>query len=420
MKKFWIFAIAVALLSSSAFAAFIQSPIPPSSRENYLQDSDGDGRLDRVDMRFLGSLSQEYVDQMVDSVTFDWLDTVDMVRHYSVGSKQFLRDSAYSRRAHLDLRSLQGQFALLTETVVGRDSLGIFKMFLHDGTVYDIPVRDLMGPVVKDAFLKSYRGRGNDTLSISFSERVRTPSGCEALFESKARNDSSSHILAPSSVMWNENHTSALFVFDGAEKSQDVLLPRDSIRLIPGCFIDSANKVPSADDALFREVAGFYPLEVHSSNMVYGDFDSSSDLPIFQMIFEKDGAKVPNENSWGIAMDVLGPEFENAIRDALELDHKAALDLSKLKISMNVRIYTNLGSFVVATSDEVFGDDSRFEGGPVRLFLKWNLMDGGRRKVGTGAYISNAVTIVSYDGQVVFRNDIHHGPTTQVFGVQRR
>ncbi|PWJ65593.1 hypothetical protein BGX12_11382 [Fibrobacter sp. UWR4] len=418
MMKLWKFVALMALLSSSAFAAFIQSPIPPSSRENYLRDSDGNGRLDRVDMKFLGTLSQEYVNQMVDSLTFDWLDSAGRVKHYSVGPKQFLLDSTYSRRAYLDLRSLEGQFALLTEMVVGKDSLGGFKMFLHDGTVYDIPVKDVMAPVISETFLKSYRGKKSDTLLVVFSERVMPVYGCEAFFESKSKRDSLNHFRKPAFMIWT-GEKSAQVIFENAEETDDYLLPRDSIRLTPKCFADSAAKNLSSEVALFSEVAGFYPIDVLSSNMAYSE-TPSSDLPIFQMLFKEEGADVPNDNSWGVAMDVLGPEFENAIRDALSLDHKKPLDLSKLKIFMNLRIYTNLGSFVVATSDEVFGDDPRFEGRPTRLFLKWNLMDGGRRRVATGAYISNAVVIVSYDGQVVFRNDIHHGPTTQVFGVKRK
>lgn len=418
MKKLWTFVVALTLLASSAFAAFIQSPIPPSSQENYLLDSDGDGRLDRVDLKFLGSLSKEYVSQMVDSLTFDWLNSAGLVKHYAVGPKQFILDSTYSRRASLDLRPLEKGFAILTEMVTDGDSLGNFKMFLHDGSVFDIPVKDKMAPVIQEIFLKSSRGMSNDSLSIVFSERVAKAYSCENLFESRSSRDSLKHFRKPVSISWIDG-TSAQLVFENEEGVNDYLLPGDSIRLTPGCFVDSAAKNPSAENAPFKVVDGFYPLEVHTANMVYGE-DSSENLPVFQMLFEKEGANVPNENNWGVAMDVMGPEFENAVRDALGMDHKEKLDLSKLKIFVNVRIYTNLGSFVVATTDEIYGNDPRFDGRPTRLFLKWNLMDGNRRKVGTGAYISNAVLIVSYKDQVVFRNDIHRGPTTQAFGVKRK
>lgn len=408
----------IALLAGSALAAFIQSPIPPSSHENYLRDIDGDGRLDRVDLKFLGSLSKEYVNQMVDSLTFDWLDTMGVVRHFSVGPRQFVLDSNYTRRAHLDLRPQESQFALLTEMSVGKVNLGGFKMYLRGGTVFDLPVKDMMPPVIRGTFLKSYRDKGNDTLLVEFSERVTTVDRCESYFESRSRRDSLNHFWKTPDMIWTDGKTMQV-IFENAEESSDYLLPRDSIRLVPNCFVDSARKNPSAENALFREVAGFYPLEVLTSSMVYGG-KTDEKQPVFQMVFENTGANVPDENSWGVAMDVLGPEFENAIRDALELDRKKPLELSKLKIYFNLRIYTNLGSFVVATTNEVYGDDPRFEGRPTRLFLKWNLMDGNRRKVGTGAYISNAVVAVYYDGKVVFRNDVHHGPTTQAFGVKRK
>lgn len=420
MNRFWKFVVLIALLTSSAFAAFVQSPIPPSSRENFLQDSDGDGRLDYIALKFLGAISQEYIDQMVDSLTMDWLDSAGLVQHYVLDRKLVKLDPEYNRRAKVDLSSMQNGFALLTEINSVKGDLGNVKMFLHDGTVFDVPVKDRMAPVISETFLKSYRGTSNDTLTIKFSERVIPSPTCEAMLESRTRNDSLTRLLTPIAVLWNANKTSAQFIFEGKEDASDVLTPRDSIRLTPKCFVDSAGRNPSADFALFKEVAGFFPLELLTTNMVYGEQSGSSSLPIFQMLFEDVDASVPNEHNWGIAMDVLGPEFENAIRDALGLDHKKLLDLSKLKICLNLRIYTNLGVFVVATSDEIYGDDPRFEGRPTRLFLKWNLMDGGRRRVGTGAYISNAAIVISYDGQVVYRSDVHHGPTTQAFGVKRR
>lgn len=418
MNRFWKFVALIALLTGSALAAFIQSPIPPSSRDNYLLDSDSDGRLDRVDLKFLGVISPEYVEQMVDSLTLDWPDPDGLIQHYFIQRELISLDSSYNRRAHIDLSSFQDRFGVITSITSPKGDVGTLKMFLHDGTVFDVPVKDRMAPVIKDSFLRSYRGKAPDTLALVFSENVMSLSGCEAVLESRTQKDSLSHFWTPSEVIWNDDHYSALLIFDGSEKTKDYLLPRDSIRLTPNCFADSPRNT-SSDKAMFREVTGFYPIEVLTHNMAYGESDLD-DLPIFQMLFEEFGADVPNDDNWGVAMDVLGSEFESAVRDAIGVDQKTKLDLSKLKIFYNLRIYTNLGSFVVGTSDEIYGDDSRFNGRPVRLFLKWNLMDGTRKRVATGAYISNAVVVVSYDGKVVFRNDIHHGPTTQVFGVKRR
>lgn len=409
--------LAMTLLSSSVLAGFIQSPIPPSSHENYLLDLDGDGRLDHVDLKFLGALSPEYVEQMVDSLTLDWPDPDGVSKHFVINPKLVSLDSNYNRRARLDLSSFQEKFELITAATTLKGDVGSLKMFLHDGTVFDISVKDRMEPVIKDSFLRSYRGKSPDTLKLEFSETVTAVQSCEALLESRSKRDSLSHFWTPSEVIWNDEKTSALLIFDGTDKTKDYLLPRDSIRLTSKCFADSPRNL-SSDQAVFKEVAGFYPIEVLNHNMVYGE-NTNDDLPIFQMLFEEQNADVPNDKNWGVAMDVLGPEFENAVRDAIGMDQKAELDLSKLKVFYNVRIYTNLGSFVVGTSDEIYGDDSRFNGKPARLFLKWNLMDGTRKRVATGAYISNTVVMVSYDGKIVFRNDVHHGPTTQVFGVKR-
>lgn len=422
MKRLWkIEILAVMLLVSSVFAGFIQSPIPPSSRDNFMRDMDGDGRLDRIDIKFLGVITNEYLDQMVDSLTFDWLNVDGLVSHYRVNRKSFILDSSFTRRVLVDLKSRQKDFKILTALSVDslpKGALGNVHLFLRDGSVYDVNVKDQMAPVISEGFLKSSRGQGSDSLTLMFSESISGISGCDVMLESKVHGDTVSRFWATSDIEWNENHNAAVFVFDGTS-SDKRLLPGDSIRLTPKCARDSARNIV-ADNAGFAEMTGFYPLEVLMSKMVRVETSVSDNLPIFQMRFEDLPSEMPDEENWGIAIDVLGPEFENAVRDILGLSQKTVLDLSKLSIRLSLRIYTNLGSFVVGTSDEIFGDDSRFEGGAKRLFLKWNLMDGMRKHVATGAYISNAAVIISYDGQVVFRNDYHHGPTTQIFGVKRR
>ncbi|MCQ2098536.1 MAG: hypothetical protein MJY87_11425 [Fibrobacter sp.] len=420
MNRLWKnIILAMTLLTGSAVADFIQSPIPPSSRENSLLDSDGDGRLDQMNIKFLGTISGEYLDQMVDSLTFDWMDSSKTVQHYAVGRKAFVPDSSNNRRITVDLSHLQSQFDILTSLSDGEGgSLGNVKLYLAEGSVFDIAMRDKMSPVVKSTFLRSYRGKSTDSLVVNFSERVDLVWGCQAVLEFKKKDGSPGRFISNSNAIWNANNTSALFLFE-VNDSREWLLPQDSIRLMPRCVLDSIRNA-SEENARFRKMEGFYPLEVMSSNMVVETAVPAENLPIFQMQFKDPAANVPNENEWGVAMDVLGPEFENAVRDALGLEQKTALDLKKLKIFYNLRIYTNLGAYVVGTSGEVYGNDSRFNGSATRLFLKWNLMDGTRKRVATGAYISNAVMIISYDGQVVFRNDVHHGPTTQIFGVKRK
>ena len=94
-------------------------------------------------------------------------------------------------------------------------------------------------------------------------------------------------------------------------------------------------------------------------------------------------------------------------------------DASKVVVFLNLRIYTNLGSFVANTKYKIKGNDKRFKKSAKRLFLRWNLMDAHHRQVGSGAYLANIAVMIKYDGKTVYYSE-NEGLTTQVFGVLRR
>ena len=65
---------AMCALAGSASAGFIQSPIPPSLYNNYFRDADGDGKMDRIELYFLGNLTAENLAQTLDSLSYTWVD----------------------------------------------------------------------------------------------------------------------------------------------------------------------------------------------------------------------------------------------------------------------------------------------------------------------------------------------------------
>lgn len=413
---------ATALLASSAFAAFIQNPIPPSTKDNQLLDRDGDGRLDGISINLLGTVNQEYLDQMVDSLTFDWVDSSNVLTHVVVPRSAFMLESASSRTVFVDLSGLQQGFTQLTalsSEVYPKNQLGNVKMHMSQGSSYSVTVQDKMVPVMTDVVLRSYRGLSTDTLSIRFSESMKVSLGCETFLTFKSADDPEEHMLPVSVALWRQNATEVQILLDEYMNQGIRLAPRDSLRLLQKCIGDSLKNL-ATDESRFVAVAGFYPMEVLTSAMVYDDQVIQKNTSVFQLIFEKGNAPVPNENAWGVALDVLDEEFLNAVRSTLGLSSKASLDYSKILIHYDVRIYTNLGTFVVGTSADVKGDDSRFSVDGNRLFLKWNVMDGHHRRVGTGVYIADIAVHVSYDGETIYRSDVNHGPTTKIFGVKRR
>ena len=101
------------------------------------------------------------------------------------------------------------------------------------------------------------------------------------------------------------------------------------------------------------------------------------------------------------------------------MDEKTPVSLSKLKVRFDIRIYTNLGAYVVGTRADIAGNDERLGGKPTQLSLRWNFMDSHGRRVSTGVYIANVTAVVEYDGKAVFRNGTD-ATASYVFGVVRR
>lgn len=423
MRKVWkIFLLAIALLSSGAFAAFIQSPIPPSSRQNFFKDVDGDGRMDRIVVRFLGVITQDYIKQMVDSLDYTWVDSTGLVLRDVVLPENMRIDSANVRQVLIDVD--QQKFERLstpTSIYMPAGSYGSVNLYLSDSTVFHVSMRDGMAPSIMDAHLKSYRGRRVDSLQVNFTEWTETMDGCDVILEFKKAKDSTVRFLPASSVEWTVLASRALFTFDENLNLDTRLAPGDSLRITSGCLKDTSGNVVS-NASRFVEVNGFYPFDLKTSNLIEDDGTASAeDAPVFQLMFLPfEEVEDERETSWNMTMEILGSDFEDALRNAEGLEAQEPIDPKKLKITYNVRIYTNLGSYVAGTSYVVQGDDRRFETAPTNLSLRWNLMDSHRRRVATGAYIANIFATIEYNGKVVYRSDAEASSVSRVFGVTRR
>ena len=415
------YAFLLTLLCSGAFGAFIQSPIPPNSKQNYFRDADGDGRMDLVSLRFLGVISQEYLTTMIDSLVFDWLDSSGVKSRYVVRSAQMSLDPSNNRQVLVDLKAKQERFMPLT----ARDrkdyagmNFGNATLYVADSIEYPLNIRDGMAPTISNAHLKSYRGKAPDTLTLNFTESVQLDEGCVSHFEFKGTKDSTVRLLSVNSMVWGHWKDQVTLQLPGDLTEKERLSTRDSIRFVGGCARDSLRNATTSQ-AKFFPVTGFYPFDVQFPVMAVEHGDENENAPVFQLVFESAEDSL-RDSVWQVSMEVMGAEFENALREALGMDEKVFIDPSKVQFHCSVKIYTNLGSYVVGTKMDVKGDDPRFKYSPTRLGLRWNLMDGNRRRVATGAYLANIIVAVEYDGNIVFRTDRNLGAATRVFGVMRR
>ena len=413
--------LAMALLCGGAFAAFIQSPIPPGSQQNFVRDTDGDGRMDQMEIRFLGNLTREYISAMLDSLTFEWIDSSGVSRHYCVPAEKFLLTPSNKRSVVVDLKKIQKGFRLLTALSTMEFSAAVYGsalLYQKDGSVYPVVLKDAMAPAIMGAHLKNMRGKDKDSLTLLFSERVQPLVGCGSILEYKSAKDGKVRNLKSDEIRWNPWMNSAVFVLE-KELFPEPISYRDSLRLVSGCVEDTSGNV-STPAAPFSPMTGYSPFDVFVPSMAV-DFSGAdrAGLPIFQMNFQQLPLETAQDTAWGVYMDVLGDEFDNALREALGLDAKVPVERSKIKISFDIRIYTNLGSYVVGTRTDIMGDDSRFAGKPAQLSLRWNYMDSRGRRVATGVYLANITVVVKYNGKAVYRNGSEPS-RTYMFGVTRR
>ena len=417
----WTVFLLVSLFAGAAFGDFIQSPIPPGTQQNFLRDTDGDGHMDQLEIRFLGGLTKEYVSSMLDSLTFEWIDSSGASRHYRVAAEKFQLNAANKRSVVIDLKGVQKGFRLLTALSTMEFSASVYGsalLYQKDGSVYPIVFKDAMAPAIMEAHLKNMRGKSSDSLTVLFSERVQVVLGCGSILEYKSAKDGKVRKLKSDDVRWNPWMNSAVLVLDKKSFSEPISY-RDSLRLVNGCVEDTSGNV-SSQVAKFFPMTGYSPFDVFVPSMAV-DLASAdkSGLPIFQFNFQPLPLESKQDSAWGVYMDVLGDEFENALREALGLDEKTPVDYSKLKISFDIRIYTNLGSYVVGTRADIKGDDTRFGGKPAQVSLRWNFMDNRGRRVATGVYLANVTAVVEYDGKAVYRNGSSSAHTI-AFGVTRR
>lgn len=410
----------VSLFAGAAFGDFIQSPIPPGTQQNFLRDTDGDGHMDQLEIRFLGNLTKEYVSAMLDSLTFEWVDSSGAFNHYGVPAEKFQLNASNKRSLVIDLKGVQKGFRLLTALSAVEYSSSVYGtalLYQKDGSVYPIVLKDAMAPAILGAHLKNMRGKSKDSLTVLFSERVQVALGCASILEYKSAKDGKVRKLKSEDLRWNPWMNSAVLVLD-KKSNPETLSYRDSLRLVNGCVEDTSGNV-SSQVAKFFPMTGYSPFDVFVPSMVVDGAADKEGLPIFQLNFAPLPLASKQDTAWGIYMDVLGDEFENALREALAFDEKKPVELSKLKIHFDIRIYTNLGSYVVGTRADIKGDDARFAGKPTQLSLRWNYMDNRGRRVATGVYLANVTAMVEYDGKAVYRNG-SESVRTYVFGVTRR
>lgn len=425
-------------LAGSASAGFIQSPIPPSLYNNYFRDADGDGKMDRIELYFLGNLTAENLAQTLDSLSYTWVDENGAVIRAVIPRGALVFDTVSARRLFYDLPQTVSIHKDLTESGISQfGSYGTVELY-HTGTSaaldsVNVQMKDGMPPAIREVSLSIARNgsKAEDTLSVSFTESATETQTGSNLFECKNAGNPDVRELSASILRWSDDRRTVILT----GKS----LSADSIRIREAVLKDSAGNRTQANSA-FHTVNATYPVTIYTNTKaeVHAG-DSLKKLPIFQWIFTAQGDSALTENELGIAFDAGGPEEATAIREALRRNRpretdgfkleEITVDPSRLTFAIELRIFTNTGDYVTGTLGEIHCTDSRFSAGgqgtgncltnPKRILLRWNFMASDRRLVGTGAYIAQFPVRIAYDGILLYRSD-KNGKFLQTWGVLRR
>ncbi|MDR1758961.1 MAG: hypothetical protein LBR60_00360 [Fibrobacter sp.] len=398
--------------------AFIQTPIPPSSLKNYFRDTDGDSRMDEVQITFLGSLSPETLAE-IDSLTVSWVNSIGHPILFKALSHDLQIDPASAKtllyRLPEPVNTLQGLTSLRSAQFPF--SYGKVHLYAAGGKPVEIQMQDAIPPAVLTAVLTSSETLF-DTLALFFTEGISETPLSPCPLEFKPFGEKTVHELCPGSLEWlSENHARLTI----HRKVSHSLHPGDSLRLLPQMFKDSLKNAAIAVTP-FIAVTGTTPFLIHTVSKA--EFTASAahkSLPVFQFFVTPIDSEVPNIQEMGISLAVRGAALEKAIQNQIK---SAAIDPAKIKFSISFQAFTNLGGYAAQTHFDISCTDKRFssqgKGDCLRqaqkLFLRWNLMSAEKRAVATGIYIVKYSVAILYDGNVIF----HREPPPQTWGVQHR
>ena len=417
----------ISLLSSGAFAAFIQNPIPPSFNKSFFQDTNADGKMDRVVFQFLGGITPEYIEGMIDSIVVTWVDSASKVTRFTLLPSALKIDPSYDRQVYFDFKNpVPTQSFLTSLNEPEYDGYGTALMYQSNGEAIPITMKDNMIPVIQETFFKSYRGRGSDSLSVLFSEPVYENPDCQSILEFKSTSANTVYEWNYSTLNWDASHRKALFVLNEGMGLGEPLSPRDSIRIKPFCLADfSKNQVTK--EVAFMPLTGSYPLEIHTVNKAtFIKKDLPKNAPIFELQFLPFASEFPNDTAIGVGLDVGGSEFQTVIAEELSLrypalygDKKNGVSLAKVLIWMKISVFTSLGTYVASAEEQFNGSDSRLESEGKRVFWRWHFLSDARRCVQTGVYLVDIDIRITYNGKLVYQNK-EKGSRMQSWGILRR
>ena len=378
---------------------------------NGFYDKDGDGRMDSATVAFKEPLSKKDLEEM--EVILYWQDSQGNVLAIKPDltdtSLVKLSDDGLMLSITMDDATMKKVRPMLTsvDTVGLADSLkyGYAKVskpvVQADGTTKmetypPITMHDRMSPVIAGTFLEpeSFQKMEADVLTISFSEPVDR----EALEDLAALSDCFSFkvdgqwVSIPfSSLKWSDDGKSVKLHLENGVPLAERLNPADSLKFDfekaglkdkegNGVSPKSPPVMVKGDPRVLMESTTLASLDravLLADKAAFTERFVSADEPMDEEM----------KKSLGILMDI---SFATVMgEDSTGMDK---VNLEDVGLSWELKVFTNLGSYVGGASNKVKCSDPAFEGNcfehAKKMYLRWNMRSSEGRKVGVGVYVA--------------------------------
>lgn len=418
-----VFALASAQGDSAVVASgssLVSRPIPPSLSSNQYLDLDGNGTLDAIRLTFLSPLDRKYLDEELDSIVFQWIDSVGIPVAVSVSGTQLKLLPSDPKVAYFQFPQQNRFFPYLTSI----DSLRFGKfgqatLFakLSTGKATQLPLRlrDAMPPVIREASLAIGEDDGDpDRLSLEFSEPLQPLSSTDLrmILENRRISDGSIVRLEANRATLVTDHR---LVLDFNPSLRGTLRPssQDSVRLINGVVegipVFELCEAPLCVQQPFKLVVGDIDFSLSTSS--FASIGASEREPM-TLSFRAFGSPFRSDLGAGVFVDFGSPDLLQLVRRVLKqrffADDSAVfaenidVDSSHIQGDLVLSLYTNLGAFVAREHVVIRCTDAGFQQdciqNPRQVFLRWNGKSQDGRMVGSGAYLAKVELMVRYDG----------------------
>jgi len=419
-------------LNRSVLVSLILRPVPPAQKGNLFQDLNGDGTLDHITISLLGPVDSSYLQNELDSLVFTWVDSSGAVISIAVPGSSFTIDPNDAKKLQYDIADIKALYPFLTSINTERfGEYGTATMYAtiasDPQTIMPVNMIDAMPPVIREASLDVADKAGeDDVLTIWFSEPVQIPSGIsdQDLFDFKAKSSSDVRILQYSDISWKSDQEVTLSFGKGI--SMDMRpSSQDSIRIHAGSLEDyQSNVVPSESEFAkqspdhstppFKLIVGDFRFKLTTVTMSqYNPADPLlQSLDPTSLVIREFGTQVDKSQDYGMVLDFGSIDLQSTVqraikqkfyaRDSSLLIEDIEIDPAKIKLSVQLDIFTNMGSFVARHAETVTCGSELFSGNcivnPKQVFTRWNFQSQEGRFVGSGAYFAQMHIKVWYDG----------------------